>query len=98
VFPLKNPGNISGSRCDPIAANGNALPSGATMEDRMPLRGRVGRHTQSGRRHCQNLIDDQKTVIGLLTGECCRVPPYHFGAIRDLTQPLMLDPEPIRRD
>jgi hypothetical protein len=31
-------------------------------------------------------------------GECCRVPPYHFGGIRDLTQPLMLDPEPIRRD
>ena len=30
-------------------------------------------------------------------GECCRVPPYHFGAIRHMTQPLMLDPEPILR-
>jgi hypothetical protein len=32
----------------------------------MPLRARVGRHTKSGQRHCQNRVDDQKAVIGLL--------------------------------
>jgi hypothetical protein len=32
----------------------------------MALRGRVGRHTQAGGRHCQNWVDDQQTVIDLL--------------------------------
>jgi hypothetical protein len=32
----------------------------------MPLRGRVGRHTQSGGRHCQNWVEDQEAVIMLL--------------------------------
>src|SRR5262245_21484478 len=32
----------------------------------MPLTARVGRHTKSGQRHCQNWVDDQNTVIGLL--------------------------------
>jgi hypothetical protein len=32
----------------------------------MALRGRVGRHTQAGGRHCQNWADDQQTVIDLL--------------------------------
>jgi hypothetical protein len=32
----------------------------------MPIRARVGRHTRSGGRHCQNWADDQKTVIDLL--------------------------------
>jgi hypothetical protein len=32
----------------------------------MPIRARVGRHTQAGGRHCQNWADDQKTVIDLL--------------------------------
>ena len=30
-------------------------------------------------------------------GECCRIPPFRFGAIRHLTLPLMLDPDPILR-
>jgi hypothetical protein len=30
------------------------------------IRGRVGRHTQQGGRHCQNWSDDQKFVIALL--------------------------------
>jgi len=32
----------------------------------MGIRGRVGRHTRSLGRHCQNWPEDQKTVIGLL--------------------------------
>ena len=32
----------------------------------MPLRARVGRHTQDHGRQCQNWPDDQRTVIGLL--------------------------------
>src|SRR5450631_3766101 len=32
----------------------------------MSLRGRVGRHTRSGGRQCQNWVDDQQTVIDLL--------------------------------
>jgi len=32
----------------------------------MPLRGRVGRHTQHGERHCQNWADDQEIVRALL--------------------------------
>ena len=42
----------------------------------MPLRGRVGRHTQSGRRQCQNWLDDQNTVIALLN----RIPADAGGA------------------
>jgi hypothetical protein len=57
-------------------------------------------------RYGQPVDLDQDITTGKLSalllyahlGECCRVPPYHSGAIRDLTQPLMLDPEPIRRD
>ena len=32
----------------------------------MPLKGRVGRHTKDGGRHCQNWADDQQVVIALL--------------------------------
>ena len=32
----------------------------------MPLRARVGRHSKTGGRHCQNWADDQKTIIDLL--------------------------------
>lgn len=32
----------------------------------MPIRARVGRHTRAGGRHCQNWVDDQKTVVDLL--------------------------------
>ena len=32
----------------------------------MSIRARVGRHTRSGGRHCQNWADDQRTVIDLL--------------------------------
>src|SRR5437870_3081919 len=32
----------------------------------MPIRARVGRHTRSGGRHCQNWADDQKDIIDLL--------------------------------
>ena len=42
----------------------------------MPLRGRVGRHTQQGGRHCQNWQDDQQTVIALLN----RIPSHDGGA------------------
>jgi hypothetical protein len=42
----------------------------------MPLRGRVGRHTQQGGRHCQNWQDDQQTVITLLN----RIPAQDGGA------------------
>ena len=30
-------------------------------------------------------------------GECCRIPPYHSGAIRHLGPPLLFDPVPITR-
>ena len=42
----------------------------------MPLRGRVGRHTQSGFRQCQNWADDQEIVIDLLNG----IPVMRGGA------------------
>ena len=42
----------------------------------MPLRGRVGRHTQHGGRHCQNWQDDQQAVIALLN----RIPAQDGGA------------------
>jgi hypothetical protein len=42
----------------------------------MPIRARVGRHTQAGGRHCQNWADDQKTVIDLLN----RIPVTNGGA------------------
>src|SRR5436305_1416323 len=41
----------------------------------MPIRGRVGRHTQQGGRHCQNWNDDQKTIIDLLN----RISPINGG-------------------
>jgi hypothetical protein len=43
----------------------------------MPLRGRVGRHTQDRGRQCQNWADDQKTVIYLLN----RIPWFEGGAM-----------------
>jgi hypothetical protein len=42
----------------------------------MPIRARVGRHTRSGGRHCQNWADDQKVVIDLLN----RIPVASGGA------------------
>lgn len=42
----------------------------------MPLRGRVGRHTQAGGRQCQNWPEDQQTVIALLN----RIPVRDGGA------------------
>jgi hypothetical protein len=42
----------------------------------MPLRGRVGRHTRTGGRHCQNWPDDQQSVISLLN----RVPISDGGS------------------
>ena len=42
----------------------------------MPLRGRVGRHTRTGGRHCQNWPDDQQNVISLLN----RVPISDGGS------------------
>jgi hypothetical protein len=41
----------------------------------MPLRARVGRHTQQGGRHCQNWPDDQQAVIALLN----RIPANDGG-------------------
>jgi hypothetical protein len=41
----------------------------------MPIRARVGRHTRSGGRHCQNWADDQKDIIDLLN----RIPPTSGG-------------------
>jgi hypothetical protein len=46
------------------------------MEARMSLRGRVGRHTQSGGRQCQNWVDDQQTVMDLLNA----IPVMKGGA------------------
>ena len=62
----------------PISSDwtGKAVPFTATMETAMPLRGRVGRHTQSGRRQCQNWLDDQNAVIALLN----RIPMDAGGA------------------
>lgn len=40
------------------------------------LRGRVGRHTRSGGRHCQNWADDQKTVMDILNA----IPVIQGGA------------------
>jgi hypothetical protein len=42
----------------------------------MPIRARVGRHTQQGGRHCQNWVDDQNIVIALLN----KVPTAQGGA------------------
>jgi hypothetical protein len=42
----------------------------------MPLRARVGRHTQDGGRHCQNWSDDQQNVINLLN----RIPVSDGGS------------------
>jgi len=42
----------------------------------MPLKGRVGRHSKQGGRHCQNWVDDQQTVIALLN----RIPANDGGA------------------
>jgi hypothetical protein len=42
----------------------------------MPIRARVGKHTQAGGRQCQNWADDQKTVIDLLN----RIPTASGGA------------------
>ena len=41
----------------------------------MALRGRVGRHTQLGRKECQNWSDDQQAVIDLLN----RIAPANAG-------------------
>jgi hypothetical protein len=40
------------------------------------LRGRVGRHTRSGGRQCQNWADDQKTVMDILNA----IPVIKGGA------------------
>ena len=42
----------------------------------MSLRGRVGRHTQSGGRQCQNWMDDQQTVMDFLNS----IPVIKGGA------------------
>lgn len=42
----------------------------------MSLRGRVGRHARQGGRHCQNWVEDQRTVVGLLN----RIPASGGGA------------------
>lgn len=47
----------------------------------MPIRGRVGRHTNEGGRECQNWADDQQTVIDLLN----RIPISDGGAGGTLT-------------
>src|SRR5260370_32194760 len=38
----------------------------SSKEPQMSIRARVGRHTRSGGRHCQNWADDQKVIIDLL--------------------------------
>ena len=40
------------------------------------LRGRVGQHTRSGGRQCQNWVEDQKLVIDILN----RIPAIKGGA------------------
>jgi hypothetical protein len=47
----------------------------------MPLRGRVGRHTGQGGRHCRNSPEDQQTVIALLNG----IPVSEGGAGGSIT-------------
>lgn len=47
----------------------------------MPIRARVGRHTQAGGRQCQNWADDQQVVIALLN----RIPVRDGGAGGSLT-------------
>jgi hypothetical protein len=42
----------------------------------MPLKGRVGRHTQDKGRQCQNYPQDQQTVVDLLN----RIPVANGGA------------------
>ena len=42
----------------------------------MSIRARVGRHTRSGGGHCQNWMDDQKTVMDLLND----ISAAHGGA------------------
>ena len=51
----------------------------------MSLRGRVGRHTHDGGRHCQNWPDDQQSVISLLN----RIPVAAGGAAGSLTKPVI---------
>ena len=51
----------------------------------MPLRGRVGRHTHDGGRHCQNWPDDQQSVISLLN----RIPVAAGGAAGSLSKPVI---------
>jgi hypothetical protein len=51
----------------------------------MPLRGRVGRHTRDGGRHCQNWPDDQQSVISLLN----RIPVATGGAAGSLSKPVI---------
>src|SRR5262249_12269999 len=46
----------------------------------MPIRARVGKHTQAGGRQCQNWADDQKAVIDLLN----QIPTASGGAGRGL--------------
>jgi hypothetical protein len=41
----------------------------------MPIRARVGKHTRAGGRQCQNLADDQRTVVDLLN----RIPTARAG-------------------
>jgi hypothetical protein len=51
----------------------------------MPLKARVGRHTRDGGRQCQNLPDDQSTVINLLI----RIRPIDGGAAGGLGGPVV---------
>jgi hypothetical protein len=51
----------------------------------MPLRGRVGRHSRDGGRHCQNWPDDQQSVIRLLN----RMPVAAGGAAGSLSKPVI---------
>jgi hypothetical protein len=46
----------------------------------MPLRGRVGRHHKTGGRHCQNWVEDQRTIVDLLN----QIPIEQGGAGRKL--------------
>src|SRR4051794_22915199 len=51
----------------------------------MPIRERVGRHTQARFRECRNWPDDQTTVIALLN----RIPVADGGAGGSLTGPIV---------
>jgi hypothetical protein len=53
----------------------------------MPLRGRVGRHTQEGGKHCRNWEDDQEKVSALLN----RIPVADGGAGGGLRGPVVRD-------